>query len=128
MGLLDSVIGGLLGGSNTSSGMGGVLANLLGGRRDDRDQPQGGLHGLLSAFENAGMGNIAQSWVSTGPNQPVTPDQLHRVFGHERVNQMADQAGMEPQSFLSQLSEHLPNAVDRLTPQGRVPDEGTISV
>jgi uncharacterized protein YidB (DUF937 family) len=137
MGLLDSVIGGLMGGQGGSSPMAGVLMNLLGGGQGAGSglgtqsigrQGQGGLGGLLASFEQAGLGHIAQSWVGTGQNQQVTPDQLQRVFGQARVQSMADQAGMEPQGFLSQLAQHLPHVVDQMTPQGRVPDEGTVSV
>ncbi len=88
----------------------------------------GGLQGLIGQFEQAGLGHIAQSWVGNGPNQPVSPDQLQQVFGQDRVNSMASQAGMPPQDFLSQMSQHLPAAVDGMTPGGRMPNEGTVSV
>ena len=88
----------------------------------------GGLGGLVSQFEQAGLGHIAQSWVGNGQNQPVSPGQLQSVFGQNQVNTMASQAGMEPNDFLSQLSQHLPNAVHAATPNGQLPDEGTVSV
>jgi uncharacterized protein YidB (DUF937 family) len=142
MGLLDSVIGGLMSGSGGgSSPMAGVLMNLLGGGQtgagsgqginnqfSDRGQGiAGGLGGLLSAFEQAGLGQVAQSWVGNGPNQSVSPQQLQNVFGQGQVQSMASQAGMEPNSFLAQLAQHLPNAVNGMTPEGRLP-EGTVSV
>jgi uncharacterized protein YidB (DUF937 family) len=88
----------------------------------------GGLGGLMSSFEQAGLGHIAQSWVGNGANQPVSPQQLQSVFGESRVQDMASQAGMQQGDFLSQLSQHLPNAVNGETPNGRLPDEGTLSV
>jgi uncharacterized protein YidB (DUF937 family) len=91
----------------------------------------GGLGGLLQQFQQAGLGHVAQSWVGTGPNHEVTPDQLKNVFGEDRVNEMASQAGMDQGGFLSQLSQHLPRVVDAATPNGRLPDrddEGTVSV
>ena len=88
----------------------------------------GGLQGLLSSFQQAGLGHVAQSWVGNGPNQPVSPDQLQSVFGQDRVQSMASQAGMAPQDFLSQLSQHLPAAVDGMTPNGAMPNEGTVNV
>ena len=93
-------------------------------------QQQGGgaLGGLISQFEGAGLGHLAQSWIGNGPNQPVSPQQLQSVFGEQRVQGMASQAGMAPHDFLSQLSQHLPSAVDGMTPNGRLPDEGTVSV
>lgn len=133
MGLLDSVIGGLMGGgAGGSSPMGGVLSGLLGGGGQAGGMASpglgGGLGGLVSQFEQGGLGHIAQSWVGNGPNQPVTPEQLHGVLGADQVQTMANQAGMPPQDFLSQLSQHLPNAVHGMTPDGRMPDEGTMSV
>jgi uncharacterized protein YidB (DUF937 family) len=131
MGLLDQVIGGLLGGGGT----GNALATLLGdgpennstGMHGQGGTTGAGIGGLISMFEKAGLGHVAQSWVSNGPNQPVSPQQLKGVFGEDRVQSMASQSGMQPQDFLSQLSQRLPNAVNDLTPNGRLPDEGTVS-
>ena len=136
MGLLDQVLGGLMGGGGGSP-MQSVLSGLLGGGQQGGQQQGGfggaspmggGIGGLISAFQQAGLGHIAQSWVGNGPNQPVSPDQLQSVFGQDRVQNMASQAGMQPQDFLSQLSQHLPAAVDGMTPGGAVPNEGTVSV
>ena len=139
MGLLDSVIGGLMGGAGGgASPIGGILMNMLGGGNQANSQGMGGtagapgmaggLGGLLSSFQQAGLGHIAESWVGNGPNQPVSPGQLQNVFGQDQVQNMASQAGMQPGDFLSQLSQHLPNAVHGMTPNGQVPDEGTVSV
>ena len=131
MGILDSVLGSLMGGQGgASSPMGQVLGSLLGGQGGPGmgGNIGGGLGGLISQFQRAGMGNVAQSWVGSGPNQPVTPSQLQDVFGQDQVQSMAGQAGMQPGDFLSQLSQHLPSAVDQMTPHGRLPDEGSVSV
>ena len=136
MGLLDSVVGDLMGGAGGSSPMAGVLMNMLGGSQQQQGtmagqtagMSGGGLGGLLSSFEQAGLGHIAQSWVGNGPNQPVSPDQLQSVFGQGQVQNMASQAGMQPQDFLSQLSQHLPNAVHGMTPDGQVPDQAPESI
>ncbi len=139
MGLLDSVIGGLMGGGNAAgSPMGNILGSLLGGGQGGGMAGQGaggglgnlggGLGGLMAQFQNAGLGHVAQSWVGNGQNQPVSPQQLQNVFGESQVQSMANQAGMQPNDFLSQLSQHLPAAVDGMTPNGRLPDEGTMSV
>ena len=136
MGLLDSVLGSLMGGgAGASSPMGGVLNGLLGGGQSGgmgagigSAMGGGGLGGLMSQFQQGGLGHIAQSWVGNGPNQPVSPEQLHGVLGADQVQNMANQAGMQPQDFLSQLSQHLPDAVHGMTPNGRLPDEGTMSV
>ena len=132
MGLLDQVIGGLMGGSGGASPIGGILTSLLSGGQQGgvgtSGQTSGGIGGLVSMFEQAGLGHIAQSWVGNGPNLPVSPQQLQGVLGDDRVQSMASQSGMQPQDFLSQLSQHLPNAVNGMTPNGRLPDEGTVSV
>lgn len=149
MGLLDSVIGGLMGGAGGGSAggggaspMAGVLMNMLGGNQAGGQQGAGGMGsgmgggqgmaggigGLLSSFQQAGLGHIAESWIGNGPNQPVSPGQLQNVLGQDQVQNMASQAGMEPNDFLSQLSQHLPNAVHGMTPNGQMPDEGAVSV
>jgi len=74
--------------------------------------------GLISRFEQSGLGNVAQSWVGNGPNQSVTPQQLQNVFGQQQVSQWAQQSNMQPHDLLSQLAQFLPQVVDRMTPQG----------
>lgn len=146
MGLLDSVLGSVLG-SNANSPMGAILGQLLGGGNQSNQGGGlggllgglagggaqgggfgGGLGGLLGQLRQSGLAPQVDSWVGTGQNQPVSPDQLNQAFGHEQVNSWADQAGMQPHDFLSQLSHHLPSAVNQMTPDGRLPDEGTVSV
>ena len=144
MGLLDQVLGGLLGGSGGgASPMQGVLMSLLGGGQQggmmganqgmgaqgtSGQGMSGGLGGLLSSFQQAGLGHIAESWIGNGPNQSVSPQQLQSVLGDNQVQNMAQQAGLPQQDFLSQLSQHLPNAVNGMTPNGQLPDEGSMSV
>lgn len=133
MGLLDQVLGQILasqqtGAETSSSGIGSVLMNMLSGESTGTAATGGGLGGLLSSFEQAGLGHIAQSWIGNGPNQPVSAQQLQTVLGNDQVQTMASQAGMAPHDFLSQLSQHLPRVVDGMTPNGQIPEEGTISV
>lgn len=140
MGLMD-ILGGLMGGAGGNSGMQGVLMNMLGGNQQQQGGYQqqgggmapmggmgGGLGGLMSTFQQAGLGHIMQSWVGNGDNMPVSPQQLQGAFGDQQVQSMATSAGMAPHDFLSQLSQHLPNAVNAMTPNGQMPDEGTVSV
>jgi len=127
MGLLD-IVGGFLGqqqGGASSSGMGQVLTDLLAGRNYTQG---GGLGGLVDQFRQAGLGHVADSWVGTGPNQRVNPSQLRQVFGDEQIEDMAERSGMPQDDFLNQLGQHLPSAVDQMTPNGQIPEEGTISV
>jgi uncharacterized protein YidB (DUF937 family) len=131
--LLD-LIGGVLGHQQgTSSGIGQMLTQLLAGQGGDSGQRDnqgqaGGLSGLIDRFKQAGLGHLADSWVGTGANQPVSPDQLERVLGRQQVDTMAEQSGMDRGGFLSQLSQALPSVVDRMTPNGRVQEDDTISV
>jgi uncharacterized protein YidB (DUF937 family) len=134
MGLLDSVLAGIFGGGGNSA-LGGVLGQILGGgSQGGPGTPAGGMTSggglgeLLGQLRQAGLGSQVDSWISGGQNQSVSPQQLHNAFGEQQVNSWAGQAGMQPHDFLSQLSQHLPNAVDGVTPDGRLPDEGTASV
>ena len=88
-------------------------------------QQQGGLGGLLSRFQQAGMGDVANSWVGTGANQQVMPHQLEQVFGSQQIDQWAQQSNMPRSDLLSQLSQYLPQAVDKMTPDGRLPEGGS---
>ena len=133
MGLLDQVIGGILGsqgGRDANSGIADALKELLapgGQRASDRDgmpinpESQGGLGGLLDSFTRAGQGEVADSWVRDGQNRPVTPHQLEQALDHDTIENLARRTGLSRDELLRQLSQHLPNAVDRLTPQGRRP-------
>lgn len=120
---LGGLLGGLLGGGAAQgrSGAGGdplaqLAGALLGGGRGG-----GGLSGMLQQFQQAGLGRQADSWVGTGQNQPVSPDQLAQVFGRERLQGLADQHGIDLNQLLGGLSQQLPSAVDALTPKGAVP-------
>ena len=122
MGLLDSVIGAL--GSQQPGGGGGqgdLLGAVIGMLGQQSSGGLGGLGGLLQKFEQAGLGHVASSWVGTGANHPVTPDQLNGVLGDGVVANLARQLGINPQDALGQLAHMLPQVVDKLTPQGQVP-------
>jgi uncharacterized protein YidB (DUF937 family) len=81
----------------------------------------GGLNALLKELEAKGLGQVAQSWVGTGANMPISAEQLKNVLGSERIQQLASHLGVSPEVISSHLSEILPKIVDRLTPDGRVP-------
>ena len=120
MGLLDSIISEVTGGggrNNTnanSGGLGSILGSLL--------ASQGGVGGLVQKMQQAGMGDAVNSWVGNGQNQPVDQHQLGNAIGHDQVNQWSQQTGMSHNTILSELSKMLPNAVDKMTPNGRVED------
>src|SRR5207237_8168654 len=101
---------GRLGGSVAVGAGGGIL--------------RGGLTELIDRFRLNGDGETAESWVSTGPNQPVTPVQLQQAIGPDVLHTLSTQTGLPQQELLNRLSRELPDAVDRYTPQGRLPTEG----
>jgi uncharacterized protein YidB (DUF937 family) len=84
----------------------------------------GGLGGLLQQLQQGGLGNAAQSWVSTGENLPVSGDQLAAALGADRIDAIAQQVGMPAGDLSSQLAQYLPQVVDRLTPDGQLPEGG----
>jgi uncharacterized protein YidB (DUF937 family) len=87
----------------------------------------GGLGGLLEQLQRAGYGDQARSWVSTGPNLPISPDVMAQVFGQDGLAQIASRAGLSEQQTSEGLTEVLPEVVDRLTPQGQVPELDALS-
>jgi len=105
-------LGGLLGG-----GLGGLLAGGAAG-----GLLSGGLGDLLNRFQQNGHGDVANSWIGTGANRAVSPDQLQEALGPDTVNTLAEQAGLSQIDVLSGLSRDLPDAVDQLTPDGRIPE------
>lgn len=84
----------------------------------------GGLAELIDRFKQSGHGDTAESWVRTGPNQPVTPAQLQQAIGPDVLDTLSRQTGLSQQELLARLSRELPDAVDKYTPQGRLPAEG----
>ena len=104
-------------------GLGGLLQGGLGGLLGGGGILSGGLNDLLKQFQNNGQGDKAQSWVSTGHNQPIQPNELENALGEERIAWLMQQTGLSREELLEGLSRELPDAVDKLTPQGRVPAE-----
>jgi uncharacterized protein YidB (DUF937 family) len=94
-------------------------------------QPQGGLLGGLSSlverFQQNGHGGVINSWIGSGQNQPITPDQLHQALGPEAVSNLSRMTGVSGQDLVAELSLVLPGLVDKLTPQGRMPDHAEMS-
>src|SRR5205814_10376106 len=84
----------------------------------------GGRSALTDRFKQNGHGETAESWVRPGPNQPVTPVQLQQAIGPDVLDTLSRQTGLSQQELLDRLSRELPDAVDRYTPQGRLPTEG----
>jgi uncharacterized protein YidB (DUF937 family) len=120
MGLLDDMLGAL---SGTQPAQQEPLAQAIHALIGTPEAPGLGLHGLLRRLEQGGLGNVVQSWLGPGPNLPITPEQLHAALGDEEVRAMAGRVGLEPSELVAKLSEHLPGLVDRLSANGRLPEE-----
>ncbi len=117
-GFLAQIIG-FAGNPAVVQGFTGILTQLVGGAQGAAG---GGLPALLQQLENAGLGQQVASWVGTGENHPVTPEQLSSALPQEHVESMAQQAGTTPDALLKMLAEALPHAVDHATPGGTVPE------
>lgn len=128
MGLLDSVLGSAMGAlQGGGQGAGNamlmqVIGSLLSGQQGGgAGGGLGGLGALLQQLQQAGLGEAAQSWVSTGQNLPVSADQLQAALGGDRIVALAQQVGLDPGDLAGQLAQYLPQVVDRLTPDGQLP-------
>jgi uncharacterized protein YidB (DUF937 family) len=112
--------------ADTQSGLGGLLKQLIGGASAGGIL-SGGLGELLDRFKQSDDSETAESWVSTGPNRPCTPDQLERAIGPEVFDTLSRQTGLTREELVSRLCRELPDAVDRYTPQGRIPEDAEIA-
>jgi uncharacterized protein YidB (DUF937 family) len=119
MGLLDSIIKqvsdseGVKGGE--AEGMVKGVMSLLG------DNTSGGLEGLTKQLSDKGLGDVVNSWISTGKNLPISPQQLQDSLGADRIKQLASSTGLSLQDVGARLSTILPQVVDKLTPDGVIP-------
>ena len=98
----------------------GGLGGLLGG---GAGSVSGGLNDLLKQFQQNGQGEVAKSWIGKGPNKSISPNDLATALGADRVSTLASFSGMSRNDLLNQLSQQLPDVVDQLTPDGRLPTE-----
>ena len=132
MGLLDSVIGAVAGGMGGSHGTGGtqgallnaVIAMLANRQGQGQSGGLGGLGDLIAKFTQHGMGDVIGSWVGPGQNAPISGDQLSSVLGSDTIGDLAAKLGLSHEEAAGQLSQVLPQVVDRLTPQGHAPAAG----
>ena len=150
MGLLDGLLGQMMGGANNAGsagnqdpmgGLGGILGGLTGqgggmpgmgaGPAQGGNpllmillqllQQNGGLGGLMGRMQQSGMGDQVQSWIGTGQNQSISPDALSQIFGQGQLGQIAQQLGMSQQEAAGGMAQMLPDLVNEMTPQGQIP-------
>jgi uncharacterized protein YidB (DUF937 family) len=114
-------LGGSLGGLLTG-GLGGLLAGGAAG-----SVLSGGLGDLLKQFQQNGQGDAANSWVSQGPNKQISPGDLANALGADQIDHLASQTGMSRNELLAGLAQHLPDVINHLTPDGRLPTEHELS-
>lgn len=124
MGLLDQLgqaAAGALGQTNTQNPLLQAVVGLLA-----QNSSVGGLGGLIQAFQKNGLGDIVNSWVSTGKNLPISPQQVQQGLGGDLLKQLASQAGLSTEAAGGQLASLLPGLIDKLTPDGKMPDSHLI--
>lgn len=108
MGMFDGLLGGIVG-----AGMVSVVNGIL--------EQHGGLQGVIGEFEKNGLGPTVQSWVGTGPNRTISSDEVHKALGPELLQQLSAKSGLSVEELTQKLSHVLPQAVDKLTPDGAMP-------
>lgn len=149
MGLLDDVIGAALGAKPTQgqtaqgqpsqdqfSQIAAALMALLAPRAGGAAVPQaaptpsqapsGGLDVLINQFKQSGLEDVINSWIGTGQNQAISPNQLRQALGQRTINDLSRQSGAPQDDLLSQLSRYLPSVIDKLTPNGQLPDQADL--
>jgi len=108
MGILDGLVGGVVGAETAN-----ILNHLI--------EQHGGVQGIVSQFEQQGLGQTVRSWVGPGANQAISPAQIQQVLGSDKISALAARFGTNPQQISEILSKHLPQVIDKLTPGGAVP-------
>ena len=121
MGFLDSISGAVLG--KVMGGQQGGMAQIA----MEMFNQNGGISGVLDKFKAGGLGDVAASWVGKGENIPVSADQISSVLGSGAIAEMAAKFGIDPATLSTQIAEHLPTVVDKMTPNGAVEaDSGSL--
>lgn len=109
-------------GGATPGNLGGILGGASVG-----DMLSGGLRELMDAFKQKGQGDAADSWVARGPNKQIAPPQLEQAIGADVLQTLSQQTGLSREEILARLSKNLPDAVDKYTPEGRIPSAADFS-
>jgi len=124
MGMFDDIKDKALGMLGESGGEGSGL--LKGVMEMLSDKEGGGLGGLVQSFQQKGLGDIIYSWIGTGQNAEISPDQIREGLGSETLQNLAAKAGISPDEATAKLSELLPNLIDKMTPDGVIPEGGIL--
>ena len=123
MGILDQLKEGVA----AKLGGGSGLSNTLGHVMDLINNPAtGGLTGLVESFKSKGLGEVMSSWIGTGENKSISADQIKQALGSDKILQIAEKMGISKDAASQQLSELLPKIIDKLTPDGKLPEAGKL--
>ena len=120
MGLLDGLMGSLMGGQQ--QGGTNPLLQIAMQMLADRGNAGGGLGGLMNTLQNAGLGDQLKSWIGTGENMPISGDQLSQALGSDKLREIASRLGMSHGEVSGGLADILPQMIDKLSPNGQLPD------
>ena len=124
MGFLDEITGGLLGKFFGGGDKNQLFESIIG----MINNPQtGGLSGLAQMFKDKGLGDAISSWISTGKNLPVSAEQIQQVLGADQVQEISKNAGVSKEEASSGLAALLPEIIDKLTPDGKVPESDMLA-
>ena len=116
MSLFGDIAGSLLG-QGAEGGVAGHLTQVI-------NEQAGGIGGLAQRFQQAGLGDVMQSWIGSGPNASVSPDQLHGALGSDLVQQLTQRTGLPVGQLMPLIAQFLPGLVDSATPGGQLPAGG----
>lgn len=133
-GIVDNVVGNVLGGGRRQqapNALGALLSELTAGNQTQGGllsaglsliEQSGGLSGVLEMFRRNGMAQQVESWISTGANAGISPEQVQQVFSGSALGNVASQLGVSPAQASSAMAQILPELINQLTPQGHVPE------
>ncbi|PKN53581.1 MAG: hypothetical protein CVU55_00205 [Deltaproteobacteria bacterium HGW-Deltaproteobacteria-13] len=124
MGFFDKVVSMLGDKVSGETAQGGLFEQVVGLINNPET---GGLSGLISKFENGGLGDVVSSWVGTGTNAPVSDDQITNTLGPEKIQEIAAKLGISNSQVSGALATLLPQIIDKLTPDGKVPESNTLA-
>jgi uncharacterized protein YidB (DUF937 family) len=118
MGLLDDAVGALGGKGGSGNAIVGALGGLV--------ESAGGMQGIMSKLEASGLGDKAQSWIGTGENKAISPDEVKRALGPDEVRAAAQRAGVSEDEAAAGIAGVLPQLIDQVSPDGKLPDLGRL--
>jgi uncharacterized protein YidB (DUF937 family) len=110
MGLLDGILGGVIGAEALS-----LVKDYI--------EKHGGIQGVVNEFEKTGYGQQVKSWIGNGPNLPITAEQVQQVLGSDKVKELGAKFGLPVDKVSDLLAQYLPAAIDKATPEGEVPPQ-----